>query len=311
MTSSGSSNPVFLRLWNPSLSYLRRGHDLYSLQGAQSQITWGFSRKRLPLFRSLVQCSMSGFGLTALGFAEGFSVQAALAKGFTEAWERLWYQRVKSKQIGLPFPVSSTNGFAAGPSSEFARIRSRLELIERAVIQTLWSERIPAPLIDTPPDITLTKLRLARRGWKVTVRQVDSLTLGVVLLGIAKHESHGIVFDSVHVDSCQRAHQRLLFSLERMIHADIAPLDVLPSVAGPLEHAAFYRNTNNASAFAFLEGSGGGSVELNKPNALESIVLTSAGRFPSVVVSYHPDWPKLSWGTQSIYGKNIWPHPIA
>jgi hypothetical protein len=81
-----------------------------------------------------------------------------------------------------------------------------------------------------------------------------------------------------------------------------------------VDHWQFYRNPANMHAFKFLDReckSKQTSHALENSDQIVTQLLHPAGEFPAIAVSYHPDWPPLCWGKQSIQGENQWPHPLA
>ncbi len=317
MMSDGShSRPgVFsppIESWCPSLSFLRSGSNKFNNNGAEEPISWAFSRRRTSLFQELVECRIQGFGLSASGFGQHRSLFLAMTIAFAEGWERLWHERTKAGQIELSFSVSSTNGFAAGLNASTAGVTSRLELIERAAVQLIWTARSGTAEVaaQTLKDFFL-RWQLKQTGWLAEIRKIELTDFGTVLIGFARHPTKGTVFDSIHGSSSREPQRKLLGSLLRMATTECEPVADLPFKSGPLGHASFYRSGAKNGAFDFLLRPPSGPLGLPNPSALSTMTLVESSNFPAVAVSQHPDWPKLTWGTQSIDGSNPWPHPIA
>ncbi len=217
--------------WRPTLRlFAKQETEFKDPDGKNASIRWTFDCEKMPFFLKRVQCTMSGFGLKSVGFSADFTFINASRKALAEAWERLWYERVKSKQIELPFPVLSSNGFAAGPSMEMAREWSRGELIERALVLHCWHEMSGwKSLLAKQPEVWLFKKYLARDGWSLKLFQLGETEKGSSLAGLAQHETKGSVFDSVYAPPNSCSVRSLLISLLRMITQPTDSLILLPA----------------------------------------------------------------------------------
>jgi len=236
---------------------------------------------------------------------------SAMTVAFAESWERLWYERIKARQLEVPFPVLSSNGMAAGPTLDAAVVASRSELIERAVVLSVWATQHGTLLEnESSPKALFLRWLLLRRGWTCHVRRIAVEHFGDVLIGFAQHPKKGTVFDSVHV-SVADSYNKLLGNLLRMATTEVECLTNLASVDAPLSHGAFYRDGERNCAFDFLAKREQELIKLPTPELLKTFALTDVSIFPALAISHHPNWPPLRWGTQSIAGANPWPHPIA
>ena len=113
--------------------------------------------------------------------------------------------------------------------------------------------------------------------------------------------------------------QKLITSLSKMvqIHEQIKPNKNFnfPLDGDPLDQMRFYRNVENLKALDFLTHENISSdqlIELPCHDQTKSkIIFEGSKTLPAVCFSYNEKWPKLTWGKNSIVGKNPWPHPLA
>ena len=154
---------------------------------------------------------------------------------------------------------------------------------------------------------------LILKGWRLRIYDLHS-TEGHVKSIFATHSENGLIFDSCFNSDRKMSEQKLLYSILKNISLPkLEPFSDLPDVAKPLDHAKFYTDPKNLNALKFLDTNQTSDkiFTLKNPNLLETIILNKAGTFPAVAYCQHPTWPKISWGSSSIKGKNLWPHPLA
>lgn len=318
----GGNNSSHEKIWRHSLSLFREGKAIISIPfiGKQETIAWKFNQIKYwkaPL--SFVSCTMNGLGIEAKGFGDSFLTKNSMIQAFAEAWERLWmFFLTKNKLDGFP-EVYSSNGLAAGKTSELALIHSRYELIERALFLVAWSyQRGWSAYKIRGAFSKVLSTFLENRRWKTQFYQISNKALGTILVGFAQHCQEGVICDTVFVtQSTKSAEFKLLRSLMRGLLRKLDWGEVknfeMPERGRPEDHAIYYSRPENIQAFAFLNSPKcqGGFVEL--PNNFETVskLIVPVSSLPAVAISYNPNWPKLCWGKQCIQGKNPWPHPLA
>ncbi len=290
--------------------------------GRTHRITWKYDTARTELPLEFAQCTMVGFGLRAIGHGDGLTRVSAFRRAFAEAWERLWFHRLMAGQLPqYTLPLSTTNGFACGSSSEDAVRRSRGEAIERAMLLDAWETMRGWHRLRSSRRIRtlLALLPGTYAGWSWNFFLIRARDIPETQVLIAKHSEWGAVVDSLCEAASFRSEAKLVLSVLRTLADDdrkstevYSPSEELPEFAEPQDHGRYYRNPANSAAFEFLDGGGaGGELELASLDKLESVVLAPAQHFPAVAVSHHPDWPILRWGRSSIRRANPWPHPLA
>ena len=309
------------KYWKPGLAFLRSQKSDVSLgNGFKMPITWQFSEigtARLPFH--YIRCDMKLFEFETAGQGYSTSLVQAMRQALAEAWERMWL-RIPQKihQIG-DFDFSSSNGFAAGATGSTALNSARDELIERSVVLTAWQNMTgwqPA----RPKSLTFKLLRsaLINEGWTVRLFKIEEVTFGPVLALLATHPEKGSVFDSKTIGDLpiSRCESKLIHSVFRSTFAQSKfeqDIHALPDSGGPQDQAAFYRNPLAIQAFAFLDQieAQQGIIELPDPQNVRQQIFFASASMPAVAVATHSQWPVLSWGKESIAGKNSWPHPLA
>lgn len=289
--------------WNPEPDFFNRK--------AQNNVTWQqkqFSSWEFPLH--FFECKIQGFGYTANGYAVDSDAHKAMTKAFAEAWERLWFYKTNATNK----EISSTSGFAAGASNEMAIQNAREELIERAILLKAWSSQSGW----RKSKIKLFKSKyiqfaLILKGWQLELFEIHS-NLGEVKCLFAKHRDRGLIFDSCYSNEGKTSEIKILNSILKNIFLPrLTPLKTLNEKALPVDHARYYCDPTNLKAFEFLKKQTHNKFvfELESPDLIETTILHQAGDLPAVAYCQHPTWPKISWGTSSIQGKNPWPHPLA
>lgn len=94
----------------------------------------------------------------------------------------------------------------------------------------------------------------------------------------------------------------------------IESVDLLPERGDPVDHSRFYRSPNNIAALdTHRNCDGSGKGVLSNLELVETSTVLNVKSFPVLCYSYHPEWPILSWGLESLIKSNSlrWPHPIA
>lgn len=313
-------------VWNPSVFWLRQGQARLNIPNStrSESITWSFLTMPLqyaPI--TLVECKMSGFGISVSGFGDGMLIKGAMIRAFAEAYERLWMLHLGDELNDLfgSKGITSSNGFAAGPTAESALSNSRGELMERALMIEAWQSMRGWNRYSLTSALSKALAAVLEfHGWKIQTFHLREKDLGSALVGIARHPQHGATFDSKWIPANQTAKQvelKLLRSILKIVrkkpvhsseHSDF------PEKGIPNDQARFYSDLSHcAQAFSFLENSSDQNevITLSEPEKIISKLVIEATLFPAVAVSAHHNWTPLTWGKQSIRGKNPWPHPLA
>jgi hypothetical protein len=307
--------------WKPGLAFLRSQRSDVSLDnGFNMPITWQFSEigtARLPFH--YIRCDMKLFEFETVGQGYSTSLVQAMRQALAEAWERMWL-RIPQKFYQIKnFYFSSSNGFAAGANSSAALDSARDELIERSVILMAW-QNMTGWQPTRPKSLTFKLLRsaLINDGWTVRLFKIEEVTFGPVLAVLATHPEKGSIFDSktIGILPIARCESKLIHSIFRSTFAQSKfhhDKNALPDSGGPQDQAAFYRNPSAIQAFEFLDEieAQQGIIELPDPQSIREKILFATASMPAVAVATHSKWPVLSWGKESIAGKNSWPHPLA
>ena len=299
---------------------------------ANLKINFNSSFQKLNLPTKLIQqveCKLNYNEFTAYGYGEAFFITHSIKKARSEAWERFW---MKYGDLIIPdfYPqsVKSSNGFAAHPKETIARLKSKLELIERAEVLSSWQKvgiwkRREDWFIK--PLILMVKKALTSE-WELEIYSLSSFSEYETFIGILIHPSIGFIFDSgtitknlkwtLNFDSFQVC-LKILKSLIRMSafkDVGIQSIHELPERGEPQDHSRFYRSPQNIAALdahRFHRGSGDGI--LKNLELVQTNTMINVQNFPVLCHSHHPDWPILNWGVESLQKSNsyLWPHPIA
>lgn len=312
------------KAWKPDLLFFRRGASSFCNPSTRrtESIRWTFKQiKKFTYPITVTHCGLEGFGTKMSGFGDGLFLKDSLIQSFAEGWERLW-MRYLTQNGNTLFPgLENSNGYAAGRTSQEALDRSKGELIERALFLEAWTTRrgwCPYQLRGIWGKILCAILKA--QGWRTRFFLFSDKNLGFVLGGLIQHKQFGAVFDAVYisdVSSISPFESKLLRSLIRCSPVKaLAVSDLswpLPQDGVPQDHSKYYADLANAKAFEFLDNpqSAEGDFDLPNPSEIVSKIIVPASQFPAVAVSFHPKWPKLKWGKQSIRGDNPWPHPLA
>jgi hypothetical protein len=275
----------------------------------QTQITWQLTKLTSNVMPfSFYRCEMSGFDVRSFGNGVSFNAINAIQKAFCEAWERICLFHF--------CPGESSDGAAAGLTREDAARRSNEEKIERAVMLECWRRQEGwIPYQPSSMRVTLFSHIFALQGWRINFFNLFS-NAGLVRACLFRHPQFGAAFDCAYVSTLttdKDVDLKLVLSNLRVVYLPKSEaLKTLPNCAGPDEHRRYYQDPSHLSAFDFLEArSENASLILENLREVKTDVLVDESNFPAVCRTTHPTWPKLTWGTQSIQGKNPWPHPLA
>jgi hypothetical protein len=289
------------------ISLITSGSASCRITDDNETISWSMVKLRSRIMPfNFYQCNMAGFGQISSGFSASFNETDAAKKSFCEAWERLCQQHF--------FTGVCSDGFAAGSTVEDAFIRSRNEKIERSVMLTCWQEQKGWQKIKfTSKRVRALGLVYGILGWKIELFRLQS-NVGNVLACIFRHDENGAIFDSSFEGERNQTEENIFLSNLRSIYSSSdRAYDGFSEHASPSDHRQFYRSPKNLNAFHFLDGNldSNNQVVLQGADELNTKVVVAESNFPAVCYTTHPWWPKLSWGMQSIKGKNPWPHPLA
>lgn len=305
------------RPWVPTGDFLSaKFADWHDKDGHTHKIEWHFSKISTSYFPvQIYECRISGFGFTASGYGTSSVADDALIKSFAEAWERLWFIRLR--RIDENFKgIFSSNGFASGSSNNMALENARQELIERSVLLKAWQSK------SGWKKTRSGKLRhkfilfaLGLLGWRVNFFSLSHSPEVSAILG--RHQEKGAVFDTSFDSNNACVHEKLLNSLIKSIalRIDIPSNYTLPVNGDPDDHNYFYCDPKNLAAFDFLDTAQRdqeeANISLSDFDKIVSTLLVPSSNFPAVAFAFHPEWPVLDWGQSSIHGENQWPHPLA
>lgn len=324
--------------WSGSVDFLNGGSAKWTdHRGLASLVTWKFAmypRFRMPFY--LFSCRINAWGISAVGCASSITREDAAKKSFAEAWERLWMKTISQTSPSCA-PLQraqsaihlSSNGFAAGETSEMARKNARFELVERAILLQAWQnmqgwQRRSAKGTRSK----LIEIAMAARGWKTFLFNLKS-NCGDAMACLLLNSKLGALFDVTLCEDPIEAEYRLFNSVitSSFARKKNGLRNTLPFRGGPRDHFSFYSNPSNLPAFDFLTKTkiskscclkrdrnainSTSIIQLPDPEKIVTQELVSAGLFPAVARSFNPEWPELSWGSISIKGLNQWPHPLA
>ncbi len=278
-------------------------------------ISWQLTKyKDIFMPFSFYQCNMTGWGLNTNGFGISANQLESAQKSFAEAWERLWYLKLVNQSMsGLS--ITSSNGFAAGSSSEMATSNAKNELIERVVMINAWSGQSGWSLAN--PTLLANKIILMAlnlKGWDVKIFNIRS-NLGTIKACLAQNVSQGAIFDTTLSLNDSTAEIKVINSVLKntFFHKTVSSYN-LPEQGGPQDHRLFYSDAKNLKAFKFLakvRNNNSDLVVVHNFDKIQMHLIQKAGLFPAVAVAINNYWPELKWGTQSVSGINKWPHPLA
>lgn len=282
--------------------------------------SWKFDRIEIgPALISCVRCTLQGSELEVTGYGEALWLGTAVKKCLAEAWERWWLlYLIKSDNDEWKF-IESSNGFAAALDRKLAVQAAQHELIERQILlnawqsQEGWSHYKPKSLL-----ANFIISLLAKWCWRGHFYLLESDTGHSILCGIYLHDELGSIFDATYLNRNNKTKAELKLTLSLLRSAKISestPIDPkfeLGLDSQPSDHAKFYRNPYNNKAFDFLKTQPEhAKINLDRIKDISTKVIYDLKEMPSVAVAFHPSWTVLRWGTQSIAGKNPWPHPLA
>lgn len=310
------------KVWKPSLRFLRSGQAEFSVGSTKKElIQWNFQSidTDFPLF-SCVRCEMTGFGLKEAGYGDGMLLKTATIKAFAEAWERLILSHSRKNGVLADLRVSSSNGFAAGPTTEAATRNATNELLERHLFLDAWqSQQGWQPYLIKGALNSFLVHHLVRRRWDTRFFRITSGAGSTVLAGISQHKKFGTVFDSHLIENTRpnMTSRKLILSLVRASllqeECDIGDSFELPEAGKPQDHARYYRHPKSQPAFDFLttQKDTTDSILLKNLQEIKTLSILPVTQFPAVSYAYNPHWAPLNWGKQSIHGVNPFPHPLA
>lgn len=254
------------------------------------------------------QCVIQDGALKSYGYAIERSKGLAKLKSFNEAVERLSFKRLSKEK-----KYSSTTGFAAAENLNEAIVYAKQELIERELLKRAWAFRRGWHQISRKNllnKILITLLRL--HGWEVSLYEVQShFKKHTVLCGLAIHKNFGAVFDSSYFCGSY-TEDKIINSLIRQIYFFKPSNNVeFAEIGTPQDHKSFYANPKNLSAFDFLKSSEQeAQIELDHVDEIQ-VEIHSNEKMPVIAIASNSFWNSFSWGRQSIFGANPYPHPLA
>jgi hypothetical protein len=276
--------------------------------------------KKIPLefkWLQFFKCELDDGVDKAVGYGHSFLSRRAARKAHSEAWERLYFQKLKTKNL----QVTSTNGFAAHSNTKEAIEISQQELLERYILLKAWSEKKGWRSYQSTSTFSrVLELQFARKGWKVKFYSIYAQTdksMFCILTALAQNEKHGTVFDCAFLNykKPKSIELKILQSLAKNIcYIETFPPDPnfnFKNSTEPTSHSEFYRDPKNNEAFAFLEQDSAEVLNIDHYDKIESEILHDLPNSPKVVRSSNTFWPKLTWGINSISGINPYPHPLA
>jgi hypothetical protein len=305
--------------WRGNLRFLRKRHHDIVIDGNRLRLRWETeSLLTFDLLFHFYSCKMACDAITVSGSGESIRPSLALKKAFSESWERLWLKHPLLLKKSLN--KNSSNGFAAGPTSEDATKKAEDELLERALFLKAWKDMSGWKIYKTSSRwLSFLTAKAKIEGWRLDYFEIFSKEGDRVLFLLARHQQKGAVADTQLIDfkHPQASEIKLTLSVLRSIHfctsSSAMTISDLPAQGGPSDHAQFYKNPDHLKAFQFLE-----NLPKNpKPLILEykekifSTVLYKGGEMPAVAVADNPIWEHLSWGRNSIQGLNSYPHTLA
>ncbi len=305
-------------VWKPKFNFFKQSQILFKDPNSDQEhpIEFKFSKIYSNAANYFVTCELGGLGETATGYGDYFLMHHAMRQAFAESWE--WLQL---KLIGKTRnKIQNSNGFAAGRTLSEAKRKSQEELIERSVFLKAWQDQSGFKLVK-PKGIRNWFLlkNIKSKNWDVHFYRIKEKSLGNVLCILSHHEKFGSHIDSTFVGPkiSPQHFQKLIRSLSRNITLTFRheffsdPNFQLPQKAKPIDQAKFYAQVKNKTAFAFLKNCNDEVIELGHYDQVQTeIIFHGTELLPSVAYSFNSHWPKLSWGLDSIQGKNPWPHPL-
>jgi hypothetical protein len=267
------------------------------------------------------QCELLGNGDISKGYSEGFFASSIRTKSFSEAWERWWLNHISLLPFEINTTPASSNGFAAHKTIELAKKNSRLELLERRDIILSWQKSGIWKRLNQNSIISfiqsIVEFSTKNKNWKIEFYQIISDGSHITVIGLLVHISGGILFDSAAIDTeinfktLIKVALSLLRSIPFVDFDKVVQKTVMPKIALPRDHLAFYFNSENSRAFDIhRKNSGSGISLIQDANGITSFELLNVDGFPALAYSCHKNWEDISWGSGS-HQINGWPHPIA
>lgn len=298
----------------------------FKIDSKEIELNYTFSAFRAT-FKKLhfIECSINCGEKSSFGYGEDFFSNRARAKAFSESWERFWMRYGNELIPGMDLSlIRNSNGFAAHPDTQKSILNSKLELIERAEVLSSWQrpgiwKREKPFHIDLINSILNIQLAM---GWTFEIYTISSFEEYETRIALLTHPDQGVFFDSACLKKSNatllsriKTDLKLLNSTIRTLPFfphQMKSLDDMPLEASPDHHLNFYRNINHISAFDIhRKNSGSGKGVLKDLDLLKTNIIFQGQGLPTVCYSVHPNWPRLSWGKNSMKPNDIWPHPIA
>ncbi len=254
------------------------------------------------------QCIIQDDSFISYGYSIERSKKMAKIKSYHEAVERLAFKKLKQSH-----GYTSTTGFASAKNINDAINYAKEELIERELLQVAWSTQSGWQPIFAKNFLNKVLIYILKsQGWGVSLFKIQSSCLKhQILCGIALNKKLGAVFDCSYGYS-PLVEDKIINSLLRQIYFFNSSNNVsLEEKGSPQDHKAFYSNPNNLCAFDFLNQSFEKvKINLEFVNDIKMTTLIE-NNMPPVAIAINPNWKPFSWGKQSIYGINPYPHPLA
>lgn len=293
--------------------------------GESLKLKWEFNNLNtsfIPLF--LVECQITdNTGMYSKGYGDVFNPFEARLISFYEAFERYILVRKLTLDNDFNTKVFSSNGVAAGKNEIEAIDSSKNELIERKAVIDAWTSKSGwSKYVYKSKFVDIIKFFLETMDWNLNFYAIH-VNSGFVLTSVLSNLKNGFLFDSKYVPKSKEVfvEKKLTTSMLKLYSMAINRkrnndiISELPETGGPEDHFNYYLNSQNLDAISFLENIEvltKGTLFLDDVDKIESVILFRGNELlPSVAISMNKSWLPLLWGSQSIKGRNSWPHPIA
>lgn len=306
--------------WSPERVRAKRASFLNPYAFEMTEARWRFSQVGSPHPFVTVFCELDALGGRSTGCGDGWTPVEATTRALAEAWERLVMDYAKTSLGQLGEKVTSSNGWAAGPTNEAARTSARHELIERRLFLEAWQSRSHfSKHKPTSPMARWLRGRLAAQGWDLGFHLVHDNLGGALLMAVLRHPRFGAATDirylspgSSWVSEEERLSQSIYRALRFFTYEGPDPEWTLPERAKPIDHGKYYSSPEHCRALDFLRDlDDHRPIDMGDAHLIETMVLFDAGQLPAVAQAWHPTWAPIRWGTSSIGGENPHPHPLA
>ena len=283
-----------------------------------------FRKSATPFFLAHTFLEIPDLRIKTSGFGYAFLPTVAKQRAFGEAWERSILHRIHRAAHPLANKFCSSNGLAAHTDSKKAQQYAVNELIERKIFLEAWAYKVGwYPHVKLAHRARFLTRYVSTFGASLRFYQIRTEASFSVLIGVLVHRGLGLFVDSVligHRESIKNAELKLSMSLiSELVTQD--PLDQgdghqsLPAEGNPRDHRRFYCHYRNDDIFGELCSVSTGKKSLlpfktRDLLAIETCLLYEGKNMPFVAGAFHPDWKRLSWGEQSIFGTNDLPQPL-